>query len=60
MTKLTETQTIILSAGAKRPDKLAMLREPGGATMEEITTATDWRPHTARARCPVLWARNLD
>ena len=27
MTKLTETQTIILSAGAQRPQNIALLRE---------------------------------
>ena len=27
MTKLTDTQTIILSAGAQRPDNIALLRE---------------------------------
>ena len=31
MTKLTETQTIILTAGAQRPDNIAMPRPKGRA-----------------------------
>lgn len=36
-------------AGTKQALLIAMLQRPEGATLEEITTATQWLPHTARA-----------
>lgn len=35
-------------AGTKQSLLIAMLQAPDGATIEEITTATGWLPHTAR------------
>ena len=35
-------------AGTKQAMLIAMLRAPEGATMEEITAATEWLAHTAR------------
>ncbi len=35
-------------AGTKQAMLIAMLQAPEGATMDEITTATGWLPHTAR------------
>ena len=35
-------------AGTKQAMLIAMLRAPEGATMEEITAATQWLAHTAR------------
>ena len=35
-------------AGTKQAMLIAMLQAPKGATMEEITTATQWQAHTAR------------
>ena len=34
--------------GTKQAALIAMLRAPDGATIEEIATALQWRPHTAR------------
>ena len=34
--------------GTKQKAVIAMLRTEGGATIDEITAATDWAPHTAR------------
>jgi hypothetical protein len=34
--------------GTKREAVIAMLRAEGGATIEEISAATNWAPHTAR------------
>ena len=34
--------------GTKQEAVIAMLRTEGGATIDEITAATDWAPHTAR------------
>jgi len=34
--------------GTKQEAVIAMLRTEGGATIDEITTATNWAPHTAR------------
>ncbi|MFC3085057.1 DUF3489 domain-containing protein [Tabrizicola soli] len=39
MTKLSDTKQATL---------IAMLRAPEGATIDEIATALQWRPHTAR------------
>ena len=35
-------------AGTKQAMLIAMLQAPKGATIEEITTATQWQAHTAR------------
>ena len=35
-------------AGTKQAKLIAMLRAEGGATIEEIAAATNWRPHTIR------------
>ncbi len=35
--------------GSKKALVLALLQRPGGATLEEIVTATGWLPHTTRA-----------
>lgn len=43
-----ETKAPTLRAGTKQALLIAMLQAPDGATMEEITTATGWLPHTAR------------
>jgi hypothetical protein len=34
--------------GTKQAMLIALLRTPGGATMDEIVSATGWLPHTAR------------
>jgi len=34
--------------GTKQEALIVMLRAPGGATVEEIATALEWLPHTAR------------
>ena len=34
--------------GTKQEAVIAMLRAEGGATIDEITAATNWEPHTAR------------
>ena len=47
VTKLTETQTTILSAGAKRPDKIAMPRPTGlagAAAKMAVTKILLWLP----------------
>ena len=35
-------------SGTKQEAVIAMLRAEGGATIDEITAATNWEPHTAR------------
>ena len=35
--------------GSKRTLIIALMRREGGATMDELTAATDWLPHTTRA-----------
>jgi hypothetical protein len=37
-----------LREGTKQATLIAMLRTPEGATIDEIATALQWRPHTAR------------
>ena len=41
------------AAAAKSPSKndtvIALLKRDGGASLAEITTATSWQPHSARA-----------
>lgn len=37
-----------LREGTKQATLIAMLRAPEGATIDEIATALQWRPHTAR------------
>ena len=47
MTKLTETQTIILTAGAKRPDNIAMPLPKGlagAAAKMSVTKILLWLP----------------
>ena len=39
---------VAIRAGTKQAMLIAMLQAPEGATMEEITNATGWLPHTAR------------
>ncbi len=34
--------------GTKQATLIAMLRAPGGATIDEIVAATGWQPHTVR------------
>lgn len=38
----------VVRAGTKQATLIAMLRAPGGATIEEIMAATGWLAHTAR------------
>jgi hypothetical protein len=35
-------------AGSKQSQLLAMLRSPSGATIEQMTCATGWQPHSVR------------
>lgn len=37
------------ATGNKTGRVIALLRRPGGASLAEITDATDWLPHSARA-----------
>ncbi len=37
------------AVGSKRTLIIALMRREGGATMDELTAATDWLPHTTRA-----------
>jgi hypothetical protein len=39
--------------GQKFTAVAALLRKPGGASMDEVTKATGWKPHSARARISV-------
>ncbi len=41
-------RTRALREGTKQATLIAMLRAPEGATIEEIATALEWRPHTIR------------
>jgi hypothetical protein len=43
-----KTKTQIPRAGTKQATLIAMLRAPEGATIEEITAALQWAPHTVR------------
>lgn len=43
-----ETKAPTLRAGTKQALLIAMLQAPEGATMDEITAALSWLPHTAR------------
>lgn len=45
---VAETKTPTPRAGTKQALLIAMLQAPEGATMDEITAATGWLPHTAR------------
>ena len=47
-TKAPEAQQPTPRSGTKQAMLIAMLQAPKGATMEEITTATQWQAHTAR------------
>ena len=46
--KALETQQPTPRSGTKQAMLIAMLQAPKGATMEEITAATQWQAHTAR------------
>ena len=37
------------AVGSKRTLIISLMRRQGGATMDELTAATDWLPHTTRA-----------
>ncbi|MGQ7385883.1 DUF3489 domain-containing protein, partial [Streptococcus suis] len=41
------------SGGEKFVAVASLLRKPGGASMDEVTKATGWKPHSARARISV-------
>ncbi len=41
------------NGGEKFVAVAALLRKPGGASMNEVTKATGWKPHSARARISV-------
>lgn len=43
-----QPQARALRADTKQATLIAMLRTPDGATIEEITAATGWQPHTVR------------
>ncbi len=47
-----------LRAGTTQAMLTALFQAPEGATMEAIIAATGWQAHSARARCPVSWARS--
>jgi len=53
-----ETKAPTPRTGTKQAQLIAMLRAPEGATMDEITAATGWLPHTARGAMPGPWARS--
>ena len=44
----------------KRALLLELIRRQGGATLDEITSATGWLPHTARAAITGLRKRGQD
>jgi hypothetical protein len=46
--KAPEAQLPTPRSGTKQAMLIAMLQAPEGATMEEITAATQWQSHTAR------------
>ncbi len=46
--KVPEAQQPTPRSGTKQAMLIAMLQAPEGATMEEITAATQWQAHTAR------------
>jgi len=41
-------KTVVLRAGTKQAQIIAMLQRPEGATIAEIVEATSWQSHTAR------------
>lgn len=45
--------------GSKIATVLTLLRKPGGATIEELVTATGWLPHTTRAALTGLRKRGV-
>jgi hypothetical protein len=45
---IATTEPTRLRSGTKQAVVIAMLRAEGGATIDEIVTATQWAPHTAR------------
>lgn len=53
MAKDKKTKSAAPAAAAKSPGKshtvLALLKRDGGASLAEITDATGWQPHSARA-----------
>ena len=46
--KAAEPKVPIQRAGTKQALLIAMLKRPGGVTMEEIVSATGWQSHSAR------------
>ena len=49
---MTKTSTKTRTSGGSRSKNeqvIAMLKQTGGASLEEITKATGWLPHSARA-----------
>ena len=47
--KKQNTATTKTKGASKSEQVLALLRQPGGASIGEITGATNWQPHSARA-----------
>lgn len=48
-----------VKAGTKQAQLVAMLEREGGATIDEITAATSWLPHSARAMLTGLRKRGF-
>ena len=46
--EMPQAKTPTPRTGTKQAMLIAMLEAPEGATMEEITAATQWKSHTAR------------
>lgn len=49
MKKNSEAPQAAATRTTKKDSVLALLRRDGGATLADMTAATDWLPHTARA-----------
>lgn len=49
MTRKTNGSPLKSKSESKKDRVIALLRRDGGASLEEITGATDWQPHSARA-----------
>jgi DNA-binding MarR family transcriptional regulator len=62
MTKKKQVADPAASAAPVTPKKgvlIGLLQRPGGATLAEITGATSWLPHTARAMLTRLRKKGL-